>query len=199
MYFKSLVLFLAAFFSGCAVSAGTFAFLLVIGIVPRMLRRTNLFNRILTVETSIILGVIVGNVMSLWERAHPGEGTFQGQGMLYVGHFLLAGYGLSAGVFVGCIAVALAEILDTFPILFRRFRLEDKNPSVTGENTASFGKTGTRSSAAAGDSSPKIKWLLLFMAAGKLLGSLYQLVMNERTSIAINVLIQGLSARLLNG
>ena len=35
-------------------------------------------------------------------------------------------FGLSAGVFVGAIAVALAEILDTFPIFFQRLRLRDE-------------------------------------------------------------------------
>ena len=38
-------------------------------------------------------------------------------------HAVMILYGISTGVFVGCISVALAEILHTFPILFRRFNL----------------------------------------------------------------------------
>ena len=47
--------------------------------------------------------------------------------------------GLSAGMFVGCIAVALAEILNTFPILFRRAKLKVGLPWVMW--TMAVGKT----------------------------------------------------------
>lgn len=101
------------FACGVAVSAGTFAFLLVIGVIPRMLKKTNLASRIMTIENMIILGVLTGAVFSVfeWEAQFP---------LVWLGHLLLAMYGIAAGVFVGCIAVALAEILNTFPIMFRR-------------------------------------------------------------------------------
>ena len=41
-----------------------------------------------------------------------------------LGRWIIILYGLSTGIFVGCIAVALAEILHTFPIMFRRFKLK---------------------------------------------------------------------------
>ena len=53
-------------------------------------------------------------------------------------------FGLSAGVFTGCLAVALAEILNTFPIMFRRFGR----------------KAG-------------LGYIMLSMALGKALGALY--------------------------
>lgn len=43
--------------------------------------------------------------------------------MEVLGHAVMVLYAVSTGVFVGCIAVALAEILHTFPILFKRFNL----------------------------------------------------------------------------
>ena len=55
------------------------------------------------------------------------------------------GFQRSAGIFVGCIAVALAEILDTFPIFFRRLHLKDDVGTV----------------------------MLFVMAIGKMLGSLF--------------------------
>ena len=88
---------------GIAVSAGTFAFLLVIGVIPRMIKRCNFGERILMVENTVILGVLTGAVFSV-----------------VLAHVILGAYGTAAGIFVGCIAVALAEILNTFPILFRR-------------------------------------------------------------------------------
>ena len=34
-------------------------------------------------------------------------------------------YGLASGVFLGCLAVALAEVLNVFPVLFRRANLKN--------------------------------------------------------------------------
>ena len=39
------------------------------------------------------------------------------------GNIIIAIYGLCVGIFVGCIAVALAEILHTFPIIYKRMKL----------------------------------------------------------------------------
>lgn len=98
---------------GVAVSAGTFAFILVIGVVPRMIKKMNLAGYIITIENAIVLGVLTGAAFSVieWKAQFP---------VVWAGHLLLAVYGTVAGIFVGCIAVALAEILNTYPILFRR-------------------------------------------------------------------------------
>lgn len=113
MFFKHLLLTVIAGAAGIAVSAGTFAFLLVIGVIPRMIQRCRLGERIFLIENTVILGVLTGAVFSVidWRAKLPVPG---------LAHFVLAVYGASAGIFVGCIAVALAEILNTFPILFRR-------------------------------------------------------------------------------
>ena len=51
---------------------------------------------------------------------------------------------IGAGIFVGCIAVALAEILNTFPIIFRRFQIKEG-----------------------------LSWIMLFMAFGKCAGAFW--------------------------
>ena len=57
---------------GIAVSAGTFAFLLVIGVIPRMIKRCNFGERILMIENTVILGVLTGAVFSVMEwKAQP--------------------------------------------------------------------------------------------------------------------------------
>lgn len=119
MFLKSFVLLFLGFCGGVGVSAGTFAFLLVIHVVPRIIQKAKLQNQILYVENMIICGVLFGTILSLflWSKAWLPE---------ILGRVLLTVFGISAGTFVGCTAVALAEILDTFPIFFRRVRLDER-------------------------------------------------------------------------
>ena len=137
MWLRHILLAILAFGCGAAVSAGTFAFLLVLGVVPRLLGKTKEASRIFMAENLIILGVLTGAVLSVfeWKAAFP---------VAWITHVLFAVYGISAGIFVGCIAVALAEILNTFPITFRRLNI----------------KRG-------------LSWALFAMAIGKTVGSLY--------------------------
>ena len=108
-----------AFLAGVGVSAGTFAFILVIGVVPRIMGRMEIKDVIL-IENVIVLGVVLGNISSTFEVIVYNSNF---QFMDVIGHAVMILYGISTGVFVGCISVALAEILHTFPILFRRFNL----------------------------------------------------------------------------
>lgn len=133
-------MFIASFLAGSAVSAGTFAFIIVIGIMPRILRRSKMTD-VLFLENVIIAGVIAGNLLSLWDKKLF---TFP----YLVGHLIVVVYGVCTGMFVGCMSVALAEILHTFPIIFRRTKL----------------KIG-------------LSAVVYAMAAGKLLGSLFYFVM----------------------
>ena len=108
-----------AFLAGVGVSAGTFAFILVIGVVPRIMGRMEIKDVVL-IENVIVLGVVLGNISSTFEVIVYNSNF---QYMDVFGHAVMILYGISTGVFVGCISVALAEILHTFPILFRRFNL----------------------------------------------------------------------------
>ena len=140
MLIKHILLGALALFSGIAVSAGTFAFLLVIGVIPRMLCKTSLAKQVIRIENVIILGIIFGVVSSVYMWSFPVYGWI-------FGHMIVALYGISAGIFVGCIAAALAEILHTFPIMFRRVSL----------------KVG-------------LPWVMAAMAFGKLCGSLFYFI-----------------------
>ncbi len=137
MLVRHVILALLALLGGIGVSAGTFAFILVIGVIPRMLRKTNLAKKIITVENVVACGVLLGAILSLFQW----NGTIPS---IVIGKMMLIIYGLAAGIFVGCISVALAEILDTFPIIFRRTHV----------------KRG-------------LSWMMTVMAFGKLAGALY--------------------------
>lgn len=114
---NNIIMTLLAFFAGLGVSAGTFAFILVIGVVPRILQRTKM-NNVILAENVIMSGIIVGNIISLSENPW----LYKIAGGL-TGHIFIMVYGVSTGMFVGSIAVALAEILHTFPILLGRFNI----------------------------------------------------------------------------
>lgn len=119
MLLKSLYMILVGFCGGVGIAAGTFAFLLLIRVLPRIIQKSQLEYKVITIENMIIKGVLFGTVLSffVWKKK-----------WLYwlLGKTMLTFFGISAGIFTGCIAVALAEILDTFPIFFRRIKLSPK-------------------------------------------------------------------------
>ena len=118
MFLKSFLLLITGLASGVGVAAGTFAFLLVIRVLPRMIQKAKLNHKIVFIENMVIRGILFGTILSLftWKKRWL---------FALLGKTLLTIYGLSAGIFAGCISVALAEILDTFPIFFRRLKIEE--------------------------------------------------------------------------
>ena len=138
MFLKSLFLILVGLCSGTGIAAGTFAFLLVIRVIPRMMQKAKLEHKIIYIENIVFRGLLFGTILSLFSWKKKWIFTLLGRSILTI-------FGLSAGIFVGCLAVALAEILDTFPIFFRRLHMKE-----------SFAK-----------------WMILVMAMGKMIGSLF--------------------------
>lgn len=68
MFLNHILLgFLGIAFGG-AVAAGTFAFVIVIGVVPRMIGKCNRAAGTLCFEQAIILGGILGNIVSVFCR-----------------------------------------------------------------------------------------------------------------------------------
>ena len=119
MFLKSLFMIIVGLCSGLGIAAGTFAFLLVLRVIPRMLQKGKLEHKVIFVENMVFRGIMFGSVLSLfsWRKKWL---------FVLLGKTLLTIFGLSAGIFVGCLSVALAEILDVFPIFFRRVHIEEK-------------------------------------------------------------------------
>ena len=111
MFLKQAFLALIGFAAGGIIAAGVFAFITVIGLIPRLAARTRTAHRIHLYEDCIVIGGGLGNVMDLF---HPGLWGGSAAGGLF---------GLLAGVFVGCLVMSLAETLDAVPVLSRRVRL----------------------------------------------------------------------------
>ena len=107
-----LPMLVIGFASGVLVSGAVFAFITIVGVVPRLAQKTNSTRYIKVYETAIIGGGLVGVWLS-----------FFASGFSW-GLWLLPILGLAAGIFYGCLAMALAEVLNVLPILARRTRLQ---------------------------------------------------------------------------
>jgi len=113
MWFNHVILGFIGLACGLSVASGSFAIAVKLGIIPEMASKSKTAKRIMTYENATILGGIVGNVISVFTQIQ-----------FPAGHIFLALFRLSAGIFVGCLAVALAEIINAYPIMYRRMKLK---------------------------------------------------------------------------
>lgn len=132
MFLKIILLWFMGLSFGGVIAAGIFAFLAIIGVYPRLIGVTHTRKRVMLYETLLIIGGTLGNVMDLYHMPVLGGGVV-----------VLAVWGVSIGVFVGCLVMSLAETLKALPVLGRRLRL-----------------------------SVGIQYVILSIAAGKFLGAM---------------------------
>ena len=103
---------------GVTVSAGVFAFITMLDVIPRLAHRTGTANHLFVYENAIVFGGTFGNVVILFVRHFP------------VTQLGLAVFGICSGVFVGCLAMALAESLRVIPIFVRRLKMRKGLPVI---------------------------------------------------------------------
>lgn len=108
-------LLLIGLFSGAMVAGGMYAFAMIIGVVTRMVARTKTSRYAYYYEVMVLLGAGAANAIYVLEVSLP---MSEASELLCKGFF-----GFFSGVYVGCIALALAEILKVLPIMARRLRL----------------------------------------------------------------------------
>ena len=131
MWINWIVLAFLGLAFGLAISAGLFAFLIGLGVVSDFADRTHTGKYVTLYEDFIVVGGILGNMFWVYQVD------------FLRGSWPLLGFGLLSGIFVGCWSMALADILNIFPIFIRRAKI------TTG-----------------------LSWLVVGMALGKSLGSL---------------------------
>lgn len=100
--------------SGFAVAAGLFSFIIGLGVVSDFGRPDTYRKHVMLYENCIMAGGILGNIFWVYGLAMPG------------GKWIVPVFGLFSGIFVGCWSMALAEILNIFPIFYP----EDQNPEM---------------------------------------------------------------------
>jgi len=123
---KTFLLSLLGVSYGLLSSAGVFTVLVAIGLVPRFAGKTHTARKVFLYEEMVILGTLTGCFVTVyseysqfgafWQQHYPGQETV----WLSLGTVLQIAFGLFSGMFIGCLALAIAEMLDSIPILTRR-------------------------------------------------------------------------------
>lgn len=131
---QETALAIIGFAGGVSVAAGTFAIITALGIIPRLASRMGVAEHVYKLESAIVLGGTIGSLLSVYHFP------------MRIGDVGIIIFGLFAGIFVGCLSMALAEAIRVLPILCQRINLN-------------YG----------------IYLLIFMMAAGKALGTLYQM------------------------
>ena len=98
--------------TGLVVAGAVFAFITIVGVVPRMAQKTGTERNIKVYETAIILGGIFGTLAGAVNLRLP------------IGNAGVVVLSLANGIFFGALAMSLAEVLNVIPILTRRARLQ---------------------------------------------------------------------------
>ena len=121
------ILGFSGFCFGVLTAAGVFTVLTAVGLVPRFVGETHSAKEVFLYENLIIAGTIFGGVFSVfsdvWISITGTQGAMSMGIMLTWGRAFLGMGGLFAGMFVGCLALSIAEMLDSIPIFTRRVSL----------------------------------------------------------------------------
>lgn len=111
---------------GILTAAGVFTVLSAVSLVPRFIGKTHSAKEIRLYENMIIYGTTIGGIFSVaGDELKLGEfflgklGVPEGIWMA-LAYTILAAGGLFSGMLVGCLALAIAEMLDSIPIFTRR-------------------------------------------------------------------------------
>lgn len=116
MVLKYILMALTAFGGGAIISAAVFALIASTGVITRMAGKSHTAEHIRWYESAVVLGGIWWNIFWVFSINIPMSGN------------MLSGFqtimGLTQGIFVGCLAVSLAEALNATAIFSRRMKLK---------------------------------------------------------------------------
>ena len=127
---------LTGFSAGFIVSGGVVALMIGLGVIVRFIGITHTASKIRWYENMILLGAVGGNLLTIF--------SFQWK----ISELWLIPAGLFMGIFVGGWILALAEVINIFPVYCRRLGI------VKG-----------------------ISWIIIAIAVGKVGGSLLHFYM----------------------
>ncbi|WP_342760037.1 stage V sporulation protein AB [Kineothrix sedimenti] len=130
MFLKQLLLGIMGLSFGMFAAGGVFTVLISVGLIPRFAGKMHVSRKIFLFEEAVVFGTLTGNFFSIFDRyGRIGDfiiknnifGKESTESVWYmIGTAILIIFGLFAGIFVGCLALAIAEMLDSIPIFARR-------------------------------------------------------------------------------
>lgn len=132
---QSILIGIIGIAAGVITACGVCAVLTTVSVITRIAWKTGTGDKIRIYENCILAGAVISTYVYIYE---PGFEINQ-----VISKGIIGFLGLFFGIFVGCLAVSLAEALDASTIMFRRIKFT-KN----------------------------IKYVLLAVALGKFVGNL---------------------------
>lgn len=127
MWIKYILMSIIGLAAGGAIAGAYVAFIASLGVYTRLEGWANSGKKTFRTETLILLGTTLGNLITLYNIPFP------------VGQAGLAVCGVLFGMFTGCLAAALADVVKLFPILCRRVGLRKGLPYIIA--AVGLGKT----------------------------------------------------------
>ena len=118
MILRYIILVIIGISSGTLVAGGVAALLTSVGVVTRVAYHTGKRKKIVHYENCIIAGSIIGNAVVIYE---PRMNLQSVTPVVWIP--LITLMGICMGIFVGCLAMSLAEALDVSSISFRRLEI----------------------------------------------------------------------------
>lgn len=132
---QSLLIGIIGISAGVFTACGVCAVLTTVSVITRIAWKTGTTDRIRVYERCILAGAVMSTYLYIYEPVLGIHSVLSGGIIGFLGIFF--------GIFVGCLAVSLAEALDASTIMLRRIKL-----------------------------SKNIKYILLAVALGKFVGNL---------------------------
>lgn len=130
MFLKHIFLGIIGLSFGMFAAGGVFTVLISVGLIPRFAGKMHVSSKVFLFEEAVVYGTLTGDFFSVFERSgRLGDfilnnelfGKGRTEAVWHVaGTVVIVAFGLFAGIFVGCLALAIAEMLNTIPIFSRR-------------------------------------------------------------------------------
>lgn len=130
MFLKQIFLGVVGTSFGIFAAGGVFTVLISVGLIPRFAGKMHVSRKVFLFEEAVVLGTLFGDFFSVFDR-YGRIGDYVLKNQLFgggkteeiwhaAGTAIIIAFGFFAGIFVGCLALAIAEMLNSIPIFSRR-------------------------------------------------------------------------------
>lgn len=117
---ETVILCISGAGMGALVAAGMFALITTVGVITRLADKTHTAGHIKKYETAITVGALIGNALFMLKDNSIFHNIMKSE---YPEIIVFVLCGLFTGIFVGCLATALAEAVKVTAIFSRRIKL----------------------------------------------------------------------------